>query len=65
MSSNIPQTNKILLEEAQKLLNDIKNDINTIKNDITYLKQKLNEVIEDKPIIVKSKEEETEKGWFF
>ena len=64
MSSKIPQTNKILLEEAQKLLNDIKNDINTIKNDITYLKQKLNEVIEDKPIIVKHKEE-NEKGWFF
>ena len=50
---------------------DIKNiirDINSIKSDLRYIKYKLNDVTEDKPVVIKEKTQtniSTEKGWFW
>jgi len=68
MSSQNHQTNKILLEQTQRLLNDIKNDIFTIKNDIKCINDKLNKLPNednDYQKIETQTEISTQKGWFW
>lgn len=68
MSSQNQQSNKILLEQTQRILNDIKNDIFTIKNDIKCINDKLNKLPnEDNDFhkIETQTEISTQRGWFW
>jgi hypothetical protein len=46
----------------------LRQDINYIKDNLAYIKHKLNDVTDDKPVMVKEKTQtqiSTEKGWFW
>ncbi len=54
--------------KIQSDMAEVLKDIKLLRQELSYIKNKLNDVIEDKPVIVKQKTETqvaTEKGWFF
>ncbi len=54
--------------KIQNDMAEVLKDIKLLRQELSYIKTKLNDVIEDKPVIVKDKSQTqvaTEKGWFF
>ena len=54
--------------KIQSDMAEVLKDIKLLRQELSYIKNKLNDVIEDKPVIIKQKTETqvaTEKGWFF
>lgn len=54
--------------KIQSDMAEVLKDIKLLRQELSYIKTKLNDVIEDKPVIVKDKSQTqvaTEKGWFF
>ena len=54
--------------KIQSDMAEVLKDIKLLRQELSYIKSKLNDVIEDKPVMVKEKSQTqvaTEKGWFF